>query len=62
MDRKINLGILVNNIVGESQFLAEHGLSILIQIQEGEKKKTIYLIVAKVARRCFIIFLHMALK
>jgi len=36
MDRKINLGILVNNIVGESQFLAEHGLSILIQIQEGE--------------------------
>ena len=39
MDRKINLGILVNNIVGESQFLAEHGLSILIQIQEGEKKE-----------------------
>jgi len=39
MDRKINLGILVNNIVGESHFLAEHGLSILIQIQEGEKKE-----------------------
>ena len=61
MDRKINLGILVNNIVGESDFLAEHGLSILIQIQEGEKKKTIYLIVVKVARRCFTILLHMAL-
>jgi 7,8-dihydropterin-6-yl-methyl-4-(beta-D-ribofuranosyl)aminobenzene 5'-phosphate synthase len=39
MDRKINLGILVNNIVGESHFLAEHGLSILIQAQEGEKKE-----------------------
>lgn len=39
MDRKINLGILVNNIVGESHFLAEHGLSILIQTQEGEKKE-----------------------
>lgn len=39
MDRKINLGILVNNIVGENHFLAEHGLSILIQIQEGEKKE-----------------------
>ena len=39
MDKKINLGILVNNIVGESHFLAEHGLSILIQIQEGEKKE-----------------------
>jgi len=39
MDRKINLGILVNNIVGESHFLAEHGLSILIQVQEGEKKE-----------------------
>jgi len=39
MGRKINLGILVNNIVGESHFLAEHGLSILIQIQEGEKKE-----------------------
>lgn len=39
MGRKINLEILVNNIVGESHFLAEHGLSILIQIQEGEKKE-----------------------
>jgi 7,8-dihydropterin-6-yl-methyl-4-(beta-D-ribofuranosyl)aminobenzene 5'-phosphate synthase len=39
MDKKINLGILVNNIVGESDFLAEHGLSILIQVQEGEKKE-----------------------
>ena len=39
MDRKINLGILVNNIVGESHFLAEHGLAILIQAQEGEKKE-----------------------
>lgn len=39
MDREINLGILVNNIVGESHFLAEHGLSILVQIREGEKKE-----------------------
>jgi len=62
MDKKINLGILVNNIVGESHFLAEHGFSILIQVQEGEKKKKIiYLIVVKVARRCFTILLHMAL-
>jgi 7,8-dihydropterin-6-yl-methyl-4-(beta-D-ribofuranosyl)aminobenzene 5'-phosphate synthase len=39
MDKKINLGILVNNIVGESQFLAEHGISILIQImEEGEEE------------------------
>lgn len=39
MDKRITLGILVNNIVGESPFLAEHGLSILIQIMEGEKKE-----------------------
>jgi 7,8-dihydropterin-6-yl-methyl-4-(beta-D-ribofuranosyl)aminobenzene 5'-phosphate synthase len=39
MDKKINLGILVNNIVGESPFLAEHGISILIQImEEGEEE------------------------
>ena len=41
MDRKVNLGILVNNIVGESHFLAEHGLSILVQIQEGDKKENL---------------------
>ena len=39
MKKSVKLGILVNNIVGESGYLAEHGLSILIQIQEGEKKQ-----------------------
>jgi len=37
--KKIVFGILENNIVGESPFLAEHGISILIQLIEGEKKE-----------------------
>ncbi len=41
--RKIILGILVNNIVGESPFLAEHGISILIKIL-GEDKEEIHLL------------------
>jgi 7,8-dihydropterin-6-yl-methyl-4-(beta-D-ribofuranosyl)aminobenzene 5'-phosphate synthase len=39
MNKKIVLGILENNIVGESPFLAEHGISILIQIREGEREE-----------------------
>jgi 7,8-dihydropterin-6-yl-methyl-4-(beta-D-ribofuranosyl)aminobenzene 5'-phosphate synthase len=40
MNKRVNLGILVNNIVGESPFLAEHGISILIQITEESKEDT----------------------
>ena len=43
MDKKIILSILVNNIVGESSFLAEHGLSILIRII-AESKEEIHLL------------------
>ena len=39
VEKNIKLGILANNIVGESDYLAEHGLSILIQIQDGEKQE-----------------------
>jgi len=39
MNKHIKLIILTNNVVGESNYLAEHGLSILIQIESGEKKE-----------------------
>ncbi|MFW5872834.1 MAG: MBL fold metallo-hydrolase [bacterium] len=38
--RKVVFGILGNNIAGESPFLAEHGISILIKImEEGQEEK-----------------------
>jgi len=36
MKKKIKLGILANNVVGEGNYLAEHGLSILIQIHDED--------------------------
>jgi len=39
VEKNIKLGILANNIVGESDYLAEHGLAIIIQIQDGEKQE-----------------------
>jgi len=38
-ERKITLKILYNNIVDESKLLAEHGISILIKIQQGDKNE-----------------------
>jgi len=38
-ERKITLTILSNNIVNESQLLAEHGISVLINIQKEDKSE-----------------------
>jgi 7,8-dihydropterin-6-yl-methyl-4-(beta-D-ribofuranosyl)aminobenzene 5'-phosphate synthase len=43
MSKKITISILVNNIVGESPFLAEHGISILIKMV-GEGREEIHLL------------------